>query len=196
MSKTGKLFRFIKETIEARGESPTVEEMKNALGTNSNSSLQRNLELLEIEGLIRRGKGWRAITLESQDDSNETRIPLLGWVAAGNPIEAILVPEYISVPKEMISPRNKYFALRVRGESMIDENIIDRDVIILRSVSRPDNGQIVVALIDGHDATVKTFRQNGKIVELIPANNKYETIRVESVRVTVQGVLVGLIRQY
>lgn len=196
--KEKQLLSFIKNTIDQKGEPPTVNEMKDAIGVRSTASLYRNLDLLESKGLIRREKGWRGISLtaEYEEESSLIKIPLLGIVAAGNPIEAILVPEFSMVPKDMLVSGKNHFALRVRGESMIDENIVDGDLIILREARTASNGEIVVALIDGQDATVKTFRLEGNKVHLIPANKNYQTIVADAKRVAVQGVVVGLLRYF
>jgi repressor LexA len=195
-----KLFSFIKEKIARTGESPTLDEMKEALGINSKSSLYRSLNRLEAEGYIRRARNWRGVTVVGGDDDPEregaTRIPLLGLVAAGNPIEAILVPEHLSVPPEMLRPGADHFALRVTGDSMIDENILENDRIVVRAAQTASNGDIVVALVDGRDATVKTFRAVGDKIHLIPANKRFQTIVVEAGRVTIQGIVVGLLRYY
>ncbi len=198
--KEKKLYRFIKETIERSGESPTVDEMTRALGLNSKSALYRNLNALEAEGFIRRRKGWRGVELVGGYDSDESestvRIPLLGLVAAGNPIEAVLVPEYLNAPRDMLRPGSDHFALRVVGDSMIEEKIVEGDRIVVRASPTANNGDIVVALVDGRDATVKTFKVVGDKIHLIPANSRYETIVVDADRVTVQGVVVGLLRYF
>jgi repressor LexA len=198
--KERQLYRFIKETIERNGESPTVDEMTRALGLNSKSALYRNLNVLETEGFIRRRKGWRGIELAGEYDADAsdstTRIPLLGLVAAGNPIEAVLVPEYLNAPRDMLRPGNDHFALRVVGDSMIEEKILEGDRIVVRASPTANNGDIVVALVDGRDATVKTFRVVGDKIHLIPANSRYRTIVVDAERVTVQGIVVGLLRYF
>ena len=96
----------------------------------------------------------------------------------------------------MIRPGADYFALEVRGDSMIDENILDGDKIALRQANTANNGDIVAALVDGENATVKTFKRAGKKVQLIPANSDFETLEIDAERVTIQGVLVGLVRNY
>ena len=196
--------------------------MKKAIGTKSNAILYKTLENLEEAGYIRRDKGrWRGVHLvqssrfnvQSGNENEQTlnferrtlnprpaedwvSIPLLGIVAAGHPIEAVLVPEQMSVPVSMIKPGGDYFALEVRGDSMIDENILDGDKIALRHANTANDGEIVAALVDGENATVKTFKRKGKKVQLIPANRDFETLEVEAERVTIQGVLVGLVRKY
>ncbi len=191
-----KLLEFLKKS-----DSPTQGEMKKAIGTKSNAVLYKVLDSLEEQGFIKRSKGrWRGVSLVSYDDEGGadgwTAIPLLGIVAAGHPIEAVLVPEKMSVPATMLKPGHDYFALEVRGDSMIDEKILDGDRIALRQANTASNGDVVVALIDGENATVKTFRKTGRKIQLIPANRDFETIEVDADRVTIQGVLVGLVRHY
>ncbi|MEZ5308373.1 MAG: transcriptional repressor LexA [Pyrinomonadaceae bacterium] len=206
-----KLIEFLRKAKNA----PTQEEMKKAIGTRSNAILYQTLERLEEGGFIRREKGrWRNVELagKANRDSFEDRfyggagaassseewvpIPLLGIVAAGHPIEAVLVPEQMSVPVGMIRPGQNYFALEVRGDSMIDVNILNGDRIALRQANTANNGDIVVALVDGESATVKTFKKNGRKVQLVPANRDFKTIEIDADRVTIQGVLVGLVRKY
>src|SRR4029453_5297502 len=114
-----------------------------------------------------------------EDDRDEYEIPLLGLVAAGQPIEAILAHETVSTPKNMIG-RGRMFALRVRGDSMIDENIQDNDIIIVSSQETAENGQVVVALIDGNYATVKKFYREPDFIRLEPANPQFKTIFIKT----------------
>jgi repressor LexA len=123
-------------------------------------------------------------------------IPLLGAVAAGHPIEAILSQEVVAIPPDLLG-RGRTFALRVRGDSMIDEHIRDGDFVIVESRQTAENGQTVVALIDGNDATVKRFYREGNQIRLEPANPAYKPIIVKpSERVSIQGVVIGVIRKY
>jgi SOS regulatory protein LexA len=143
-------------------------------------------------------------TVESKDDSDQ--IPLLGLVAAGNPILALENPtNTITVPRHFLKGHHRYFALTVKGDSMIEAGILDGDVIVCRSTNDARNGQIVVAVING-DATVKTISYQKKRIELIPANKNYEPIIVqgnhddydnaEPVDFKIVGLLVGLLRSY
>ena len=128
------------------------------------------------------------------DESND--IPLLGTVAAGQPIEAILSHDTVSVPKDM-QGRGRTFALRVRGDSMIDENIQDGDFIVVASQKTADNGQVVVALIDGNYATVKKFYREPDFIRLEPANPQFKPIFIKTPeRIQIQGVVRGLLRKY
>jgi repressor LexA len=195
-----RLLEFIRSTVELKGESPTINGMKKALGLSSTAGLYKVLDSLELQGfIVRERNSWKGIKVSARrtpQDAASVGIPLLGIVAAGNPIEAVLVPETIDVPLTMLKSGVRHFALEVRGESMIGENIIDGDKIVLRQTSTARNGDLVVALVDGCDATVKTFRSENGTVYLEPANSAFKTIEVESSRVTIQGIVVGLIRKY
>lgn len=198
-----RLLEFLRSSIDLKGEPPTISAMKKALGITSTAGMYRLLDSLEERGyIVRERKSWKGIKVArnyADDEVGEeslARLPLLGIVAAGNPIEAVLVPETIDVPMTMIRPGVRHFALEVRGESMIGENIIDGDKIILRHSTTAQNGDLVVALVDGCDATVKTFRKDGDTVNLEPANSRFKIISVAASRVTIQGIVVGLIRKY
>jgi len=122
-------------------------------------------------------------------------LPLYGKIAAGTPIEALRGPDVVSVPVAMLG-RGEHYALMVEGDSMIEAGILDGDTVVLRRCDTADNGAIVVALVDGTEATLKRLRRKGDSIALEPANPKYETRIFGPDRVTVQGRLVGLIRQY
>ena len=164
----------------------------------SSASAHHVVSLLEREGLIRRipnvSRGIEVVEEGTAQESYE--IPLLGVVAAGAPIEAVLNYETVCIPRDMMR-EGRMFALRVRGDSMIDEQIRDHDVIILNSQQIAENGQTVVALIDGSDATVKRFYGGRGQVRLEAANPAYKPILVRPPeRVQIQGVVVGVIRKY
>lgn len=198
--RESQLLQFLRSSIELKGEAPTISSMKKALGINSTAAVYKVLDSLEAKGfIVRERNSWKGIKVSGRQGLEEEasmRIPLLGVVAAGNPIEAVLVPETIDVPATMLKSGVRHFALEVRGESMIGANIIDGDKIILRHAETAQNGDLVVALVDGCDATVKTFKKEGKTVRLEPANRNFKTIEVEASRVTVQGIVIGLVRKY
>src|SRR6185436_13169991 len=134
--------------------------------------------------------------IQQSDDHEENEIPLLGIVAAGQPIEAVLSHDTVPVPKDM-QGHGRTFALRVRGDSMIEENIQDGDIIIVASQKTAENGQVVVALIDGNYATVKKFYQEPEFIRLEAANPQYKPIFIKTPeRIQIQGVVRGLIRKY
>src|SRR4029453_10673317 len=164
----------------------------------SSASVHGILLALEREGLIKRIPNVsRGIEIARQETNNGENgdIPLLGTVAAGQPIEAILSHDTVQVPKDM-QGRGRTFALRVRGDSMIEENIQDGDIIIVASQKTAENGQVVVALIDGNYATVKKFYREPDFIRLEPANPQFKPIFIKTPeRIQIQGVVRGLIRK-
>ena len=183
---------------DAHGYAPTMAEIGKQFNLSSPASVHHILSGLEREGRIRRipnvSRGIEVVRDETSEQENE--IPLLGVVAAGQPIEAILSHETVCVPRDFMG-RERLFALRVRGDSMIGEQIRDGDCIIVESRQTANNGEMVVALVDGSDATVKTLYKERDQVRLEPANPRYKPIIVSPAnRVTIQGVVKGLIRKY
>ena len=189
---------YIRHYFEVQGEAPTIAEIGREFGMTSSASAHHVVSTLERQGLIRRIPNVsRGIELVEEGTTEEKyEIPLLGVVAAGSPIEAVLNYETVCIPRDMMRD-GRMFALRVRGDSMIDEQIRDNDFIILHSQQIAENGQTIVALIDGSDATVKRFYGNRNQVRLEPANSNYEPIVVRPPqRVQIQGIVVGVIRKY
>jgi repressor LexA len=192
------VYDFICRYAETHKLPPTIAEIGKQFQMTSSASVHSILSALEREGLIKRipnvSRGIEIIKQEDQDDEDE--IPLLGMVAAGQPIEAILARETVQAPKNMLG-RDRMFALRVRGDSMIDENIQDNDIIIVSSQPTAENGQMVVALIDGNYATVKKFYREPDFIRLEPANPQFKPIFIKTPeRIQIQGVVRGLIRSY
>ncbi|MFP5260566.1 MAG: transcriptional repressor LexA [Blastocatellia bacterium] len=192
------VYDFICRFSEANGYAPTIAEIKAHLGLRSPASVHQLISALEREELIRRiPNASRGIEVVKQPIPEQAcEIPLLGAVAAGHPIEAILSQEVVAIPPDLLG-RGRTFALRVRGDSMIEEHIRDGDFVIVESRQTAENGQTVVALIDGNDATVKRFYREGGQIRLEPANPAYKPIIVKpSERVSIQGVVIGVIRKY
>jgi repressor LexA len=195
------VYEFICRYMEAQRQPPTIAEIGKQFQMSSSASVHSILSALEHEGLIKRipnvSRGIELVKLprhESTDDDYE--IPLLGLVAAGQPIEAVLTHETVHAPKNMMG-RGRMFALRVRGDSMIEENIQDNDIIIVSSQETAENGQMVVALIDGNYATVKKFYREPDFIRLEPANPQFKPIFIKTPgRLQLQGVVRGLIRNY
>ena len=193
-----RIFDYITNYFETNQEPPTMAEIGRQFGMTSLASVHNVLSILERERLIRRIPNVsRGIELIKNDSDTEiSQIPLLGIVAAGVPIEAVLNYETVHIPRDMVR-KGRMFALRVRGDSMIDEQIREDDLIILQSQQIAENGQTVVALIDGSDATVKRFYRGRNHVRLEPANPRYKPIIVKPAeRLQIQGVVVGVIRKY
>lgn len=192
------VYDFLCRFIEAHRHAPTIAEIRAHFGLSSPASVHQLLSALESEGMISRVRhASRGIEIVQQASfENPSEIPLLGVVAAGTPIEAILSHEVISVPPDLAN-RGRTFALKVKGDSMIDEHITEGDFVIVESRNTANTGDLVVALVDGSDATVKRFYPEGDGVRLQPANPDYEPIFVQPAnRVTVQGVVIGVLRKF
>jgi repressor LexA len=192
------VYNFICRFQEAHGYAPTIAEIRAHLGLSSPATVHQLLSTLEREGLIRRIPNVsRGIEIVKQETSEQAcEIPLLGVVAAGQPIEAILSHEVVSIPPDLLG-RGRTFALKVRGDSMIDEHIREGDFLIVEARQTAENGQTVVALVDGSDATVKRFYRDSNQVRLEPANPAYKPILIKPAeRVSIQGIVIGVIRKY
>jgi SOS regulatory protein LexA len=199
-AKQRRIFEFIRRYIDSNHEAPTIAEIGRQFQMRSSASVHAVLTALEREGLIKRipnvSRGIQIVQTEGGGGDDDNEVPLLGTVAAGHPIEAILSHDTISVPKDL-QGHGRTFALRVRGESMIDENIQDGDIIIVSSQKTAENGQVVVALIDGNFATVKKFYREPDFIRLEPANPQFKPIFIKTEeRIQIQGVVRGLIRKY
>ena len=193
------IYDFICEFVESNGYSPSLEEIGSRFGLASVATVHKHVQHLVAKGFLR--KAWnRSRSLEPVPDSNEEGspvVPLLGTVAAGYPIEAIEQGgETIGVPLDMIGRPGETFALRVRGDSMIEDQICDGDVVVIERRDQARNGETVVALVGGDEATLKRFYQRGEQVELVPANSSMEPIEVHASDVQIRGVVRGLMRTF
>ena len=201
--KQKELYDFLDHYIKSNQISPSFEEMKKAVNLKSKSGIHRLITSLEQRGFIKRLKHKaRAMEITKnlyQNNSNESsyEIPLLGAIAAGNPIEAIENPdEYISVPSNFMSPNNQYFGLKVKGLSMIDKGIFDGDVAVIKKTSSVLNGKIAAVLTNDNEITLKTINIDNNKIYLIPANKNFEEKIFNINDVQIQGALTGIIRKY
>ena len=221
--KQKNLLLYINKKIRSTGVSPSYEEMKNSLNLKSKSGIHRLITALEERGFIKRlAHKARALevlklpeTASANDiynsfspsvikgglDSNNQKnnvneIPVLGKIAAGTSIEAIQNEVSRVVLPQALSNKGEHFGLKISGYSMIQAGINDGDTVIVRKTNTADNGQIVVALIDDHEAMLKRIRKKGKVVALESANKSYETKIFGPDRVKIQGVLVSLYRNF
>lgn len=225
-SKQHQLLLFIQERLEQNGISPSFDEMKDALGLKSKSGVHRLINALEERGFIKRmANRARALeilktpadatankasenvvagnfgntpapSVPSAGGNEFVELPLHGKIAAGTPIEALENNDsFIAVPTGMVS-NSKCYALEISGDSMIEMGILNGDTVIIESCDTARNGEVVVALVDREEATLKTIQHEGRYVNLVPANRDYTTQKLEADRVQVQGKLVGLLRQY
>ena len=223
--KQNQLLNFLIIRIQKFGISPSYEEMCDELGLKSKSGINRIVKSLEERGYIERlenkaraiapkkypnGQTYNSDIINFKDKyiskqsqpvstnfkSQENQIPLLGKIAAGSPIEAISNHgEYLDVPSSLLTSEDCY-ALHVEGDSMIDEGIFDGDTVIINKKANINNGDIIVALIDNEEATLKKFRKKGDIIALEPANKNYKTQIYGPDRIVIQGKMSGLIRSY
>ncbi|MCB1867831.1 MAG: transcriptional repressor LexA [Gammaproteobacteria bacterium] len=173
---------------------PTLDELCNALGLSSKGSLHKQIQALVDAGLVEpMNNQRRGVRLIQEED--HTALPVLGYIAAGHPIEAIEQRETIQVP-ELLRTARPCYVLQVRGDSMIEDGILDGDHIVIEQREQARNGEIVVALIDGSDATLKRIEQRPGEVILHPANSQMSPMRFSPDQVSIQGVLVGQMRSY
>ncbi|MFO7914578.1 MAG: transcriptional repressor LexA [Candidatus Krumholzibacteriales bacterium] len=185
---------FVEDFSARNGYSPSLREIAEHLGVSAVSTVHEHVRHLVEKGALR--KSWnRARSVELAGDTGPVGIPLVGRVAAGRPIEAVEVPGSIDVPPDMLG-RGETFALQVEGDSMVGDGIFDGDRIIVERRLRVENGALAVVVIDGEEATVKRFYQEGGTVILKPSNPEVPEIRVEAERVDIRGVVVGLLRHY
>jgi repressor LexA len=212
-AKQHELLNFIHERLSKTGVSPSFDEMREALDLKSKSGVHRLISALEERQFIRRlPNRARALEVMRMPEvavaasavqrpvipaaANDTiEIPLHGRIAAGTPIEALQGTEGFAVPAALLGP-GEHYALEVSGDSMVEEGILDGDFALIRKVDSARDGEIVVALIDNEEATLKTYRREGQMIRLDPANRAYEPQRYDEDRVSIQGRLAGLIRRY
>jgi repressor LexA len=190
---------YITRFLERRGHTPSYTQIAQHFGVKSRATIAKHIAALERRGLITRthedGFGL-AVRVEEVSSDLLCEIPLLGRIAAGMPIEVVSDSETIAVPRFLlgrVSP-NRVYAVRVKGDSMIDEHICDGDIALIENRTEARDGEIVVALVDGTHATLKRIFRHGAEVELRPANSQLEPIKVPAYQVTIQGIFRGLLR--
>lgn len=190
-----KILQFITRHIAQQGHSPTLEEIGKALNIRSRGTIHRYVESLVDKGHVyREGRSWRSLRLTGERSRHSLTLPLIGRIAAGNPIEAIPGAEELDIGA--LFGTEERFVLRVKGDSMVDAGIMDGDYVVARYAQTARDGDIVVALIDDEEATLKRFRHNGEQIELIPENSTLTPLVYPAERVRIQGVLVGQLRGY
>lgn len=190
---------FIESFLDTRGYSPSFEEIAGFFQYRSLATVHEHLSNLERKGYIRRAPNEsRGVEITHTDaTAHAVELPILGTVAAGEPIEAVLERETMSVPQELIPKSGPNYVLRVRGESMIDEHIDDGDFVVVNGRTQADNGEMVIALVNGQSATVKRlYREGGGWVRLQPSNQTMSPLRFHERDVMIQGIVVGVIRKY
>ena len=188
---------YLNEFIQQHGYAPSLEEIGRRFNLSSLATVHKHLTNLQEKGFIRRA--WnrsRSVELvPTRGGSRAGELPMLGFVAAGSPIEAVATNETIAVPEGIAGKRDSY-VLRVKGDSMIDEQIRDGDYVIVEDRKSADNGEMVIALVGGLDVTLKKFYRESGRVRLQPANPAMQPMMFDPDRVQIQGVVVGVMRKY
>ncbi len=193
------ILSFLTTYSEDHGYAPSFEEIASRFNYNSLATVHEHLTNLERKGYIRRSYNEsRAIEiLPSEVFQRSVELPLLGLVAAGSPIEALSHNETISVPDTFLRKNGSHYVLRVRGESMIEDHIEDGDYVVVNERQSADNGEMVIALLDGAAATVKRYyRERDGRIRLQPANEAMQPLYVHEDDVRIQGIVVGVLRRY
>jgi repressor LexA len=197
------IYDFISDFVQKNGYSPSFEEIREGMGLNSLATVHKHISNLETKGLLTRDYNRsRSIDLlppkgrlkQAMSVNTTMVLPLMGRIAAGQPIEAIERNETISLADFVQS--KEVFVLEVRGESMQDEHILDGDYVLVEKVKTAHNGDIVVALVDDNDATLKRFYREGDNIRLQPSNMNMKPIMVPAAAVQIQGRVIGVLRKY
>lgn len=190
------IYDFLLDQQTLSSNAPTLDELCKMLGVRSRGSLHKHIQALTDAGLIEPAeKKQRGIRLTDNIADHENELPFLGRIAAGNPIEAIEIPEVIEVP-QMLRSNGQCYVLQIRGDSMIDDGIFDGDWVVIEKRAQARNGEIVVALIEGREATLKRIEQCPNEVILYPANSSMKPMHFSPDQVQIQGVVVGQMRSY
>jgi len=189
---------YIQQYLQKNGYSPTLRQIAESIGVSSLATVHEHLQVMERKGVLKRNRGSvRGIKLIEKELGIKPGIDLsiLGYIAAGEPIEPYTDPNAtIEIPQEMVTGRKRSFVLQVKGDSMIDEGILDGDFVIIEQQEEVKNGEIVVALLENGFATLKRYFREATRIRLEPANSKMSPIFTTNVKI--QGKLAGLIRKY
>ena len=197
--RQSEILTFLQHHIDEQGYAPSFEEIAERFGFQSLATVHEHLTNLERKGYIKRSYNEsRAIEiLPSEATPRAIELPLLGMVAAGQPIEAIEANETFIVPEALVGRAGNHYVLRVRGNSMVDEQIRDGDFVVVNERQRADNGEMVIALLNGSSATVKKFyRERDGRIRLQPANETMQPMYVHENDISIQGIVVGVLRRY
>ena len=190
------IYEYLQEHLQEFPHPPTLDELCMALGMSSKGSLHKQIQALIEAGLVEpMNNKRRGVRLTHSQEITDSELPMLGYIAAGRPIEAINHQESIQVP-DALRTNKPCYVLSVKGDSMIEEGILDGDFIVIEQRSTARNGEIVVALVDGSEATLKRIEQKPGTVTLHPANSSMSPMTFSPDQVEIQGILVGQMRRY
>ena len=191
------ILNYLADFIQQHGYAPSLEEIGQRFGLSSLATVHKHLTNLEGKGFIRRSwnKSRSVEIIPTKHGAQSRELDLMGYVAAGEPIESVATLESIAVP-EMLIGNNRAYVLRVRGDSMIDEQIRDGDYVVVEDRKTAENGEMVIALLNNAEVTLKTLFRENDSVRLQPANRKMEPIVIRAADLRIQGVVVGIMRRY
>jgi repressor LexA len=197
--KQRQILDFIKQFIQSNGSAPTLKQIAEAIDVSSLATVHEHLQALEQKGLIKRKHGKNRSMELTEPDTNFApegfEAPILGFIAAGEPIEPYTDPNAtMGIPSAFVSGKKRTYVLQVRGQSMIEDHISDGDYVVIEQTESANDGEIVVALLDNGMATLKRFYKEATRIRLQPANSTMQPIFVKNVRI--QGKVVGLVRRY
>ena len=184
---------YTEQCIKANGYAPSLEEIKNNFQLKSVGTIHEHIETLQLKGFLKKIKN-QARAIDVYDGELMVQIDVLGNIAAGQPIEAITEKETIAIPKVNLPKSGNFYGLRVVGDSMVDENINNGDIVIVKSQTTADNGEKVVALVNNSEVTLKTIYKEKNQIRLQPANPKMKPIFVEPKNLVIQGVVIDIIK--
>jgi len=195
--RQAEILAYITEYSEEFGYAPTLQEIGARFDLSSVATVHKHVSHLVDKGYLRRERrnASRDLEVVADEGGGLARIPLLGTVAAGRPIEALEEQETVRLPEEWLG-RGRTYALRVRGDSMIEEQIRDGDTVVVEARETARNGETVIALVDGDSVTVKQYYREGAQIRLQPANPSVPVLRFPEERVRVQGVVIGVLRRF
>ena len=194
-----RVLEYVRQHLDSYdNESPSYEEIARGLGLKSISNIHAHVSKLMAKGYLR--KTWNShrsieLTDRSRILSNTEDLPLVGRIAAGRPIEAVLDSESVMLPADMMG-KGETYVLKVQGDSMVEDHVLDGDFVIVERRDQARNGELVVALIDKSEATLKRFYRDGELIRLDPANPAYQPMYYDEGEVTVQGVVIGILRKF
>jgi repressor LexA len=194
--RQSQILDYLRRTLATQGYAPSLEETAAYFKLSSVGTVHKHLKALEEKGLIRRQ--WnrsRAIEIVDMPDGKARRLPLLGWVSEGVPIEAHTDVASVAVPEEMLG-RSKAFLLQAKGHSLRPESILDGDYVVVEQREKAQDGDTVVALVDGESVTIRRYYREGEQVRLVSTNDQVETSVLPASRCRVQGVVVGVLRRF
>lgn len=197
--RQAEILAYISRYFDELGYAPTLQEIGVEFGLSSVATVHKHISHLVAKGFLRRGRRNASRDLEVVASlgpgAGIVKVPFLGSVAAGLPIEAMVEQEEISLPEEWLG-RGRTYALRVRGDSMIDEQVRDGDTVVVEAREEARNGEMVIALVDGESVTMKQYYRKGATIKLEPANPAVPVLSLPEERVRIQGVVIGVLRRF